>query len=387
MKKTMKLIQTARVGILAVSLTVTGFFSGCDRGAFGPVHVTGQIEGVAVTAGSKIGGRVKEVLVKEGDAVKAGDVLIKLDDAETQAALSAATAQLAALEAQLLKVETGATAEQLQQAEAAAKAAEEQYTLAKKGAREEEIRAVKAALDAAAAQLDQAKSDFARAERLVKEGAATQRQYDQARTLLDTAEAQHRAAKEKYGIATSGLRNEEVAAAKAVYDRAAAALAEVRRGAREEDRAAARAARDAAAADLERAKVALSEMTIISPITGVVESLDIHPGDLIKPGAAVRLVDPEDLELVVYVSAVILGKIHLGQQITLTSDAHGAETFHGEIIHIAAQGEYTPRNLQTQEERVQQVFGVKLKMNSHGGKLRAGMTVTAQMPNDGPAAQ
>ncbi len=382
----MKPIQTARVGILAVSLTMTGLFSGCERGALGPVHVTGQIEGVAVTAGSKIGGRVKEVLVKEGDAVKAGDVLIKLDDAETQAALAAATAQLAALEAQLTKVETGATQEQLQQAEAAAKAAEEQYTLAKKGAREEEIRAVKAALDAAAAQLDQAKSDFARVERLVKEGAATQRQYDQARTLLDTAEAQHRAAKEKYGIATTGLRNEEVAAAKAVYDRAAAALAEVRRGAREEDRAAARAARDAAAADVDRAKVALSEMAIVSPITGVVESLDIHPGDLIKPGAVVRLVDPEDLELVVYVSAVMLGKIHLGQKLTLTSDAHGPETFQGEIIHIASQGEYTPRNLQTQEERVQQVFGVKLKMNSHGGKLRAGMTVTAQLPKNGPAA-
>ncbi len=383
----MKFIQTARVGIVVLAVFAANMLCGCGGTVDGSVQVTGQIEGVTVTAGSKIGGRVKEVLVKEGDAVKVGDVLIKLDDAETQAAMAAATAQLAALDAQLTKVETGATAEQLQQAEAAAKAAEEQYTLAKKGARVEEVRAVKAALDAAAAQLEQAKIDFARAEKLLKEGAATQRQYDQARTLLDTAEAQHRAAKEKYGIATSGLRNEEVEAAKAVYDRAAAALAEIRRGAREEDRAAARAARDAAAADLERAKVALDEMTIISPINGVVESLDIHPGDLIKPGAVVRLVDPEDLELVVYVSAVMLGKIQLGQKLTLTSDAHGPETFQGEIIHIAAQGEYTPRNLQTQEERVQQVFGVKLKLNSHGGKLRAGMTVTAQLPKAGPAAQ
>ena len=78
--------------------------------------------------------------------------------------------------------------------------------------------------------------------------------------------------------------------------------------------------------------------------------------------------------------AALLGQIKLGQKLPLTADAHGSERFEGEIYYIASEGEYTPRNLQTQEERVQQVFGVKLRLNSNGGKLRAGMTVIAHVP-------
>ena len=214
---------------------------------------------------------------------------------------------------------------------------------------------------------------------------ASQRQFDQAKAARDAAEAQFQAMKERHDLVVKGLREEEIAAVKALYDQAQAALDEVRRGARDEDLAAARAARDAAAADRDRAEAALREMTVVSPLNGVIESLDIHPGDLVKAGAVVRIVDPEDLQMYVFVSAVMLGKLRLNERISLTTDAHGEETFEATVAHIAAQGEYTPRNLQTQEERVQQVFGVKLKMNSAGGKLRAGMTAMAHIPRT-PAA-
>jgi HlyD family secretion protein len=108
----------------------------------------------------------------------------------------------------------------------------------------------------------------------------------------------------------------------------------------------------------------------------VVESIDIHEGDLVKPGAIVRIADPEDLELMVYVSAAALGHLRLGQEVPFTTDSHGDETFGGKIAFIASQGEYTPRNLQTQEERVQQMFGVKVELSSAGGKLKAGMSAT-----------
>lgn len=365
---------------LASVVLLAALALGCEANKNGMLDVTGQIEGVAVTAGSKIGGRVMEVPAKEGDTVKPGDVLVRLDDAEAQAALAAATAQLAGAEAQLAKLETGATPEQLRQAEAAARAAEEQYRMAENGARDEEVRGARAALDAAMAQRDQAQADFKRVDKLFKEGVATQRQFDQAQTALDTAEAQYRGAKEKHEMVVKGLRDEEIAAAKALYERAAAALDEVRRGARAEDLAAARAARDAAAAGQQRAEVALREMTIVAPIGGLLESVDVHPGDLVRPGPVVRLLDPEDLEMVVYISAAMLGKVHVGQTVKLSTDSHGAEVFEAKIIYIAAEGEYTPRNLQTQEERVQQVFGVKLKLNSAGGKLRPGMTATAHIP-------
>jgi multidrug resistance efflux pump len=354
---------------------------GCDTGTRELVRVTGQIEGNAVTAGSRIGGRVLETPAREGDRVAAGDVLIRLEDDEARAAVAAAQAALAAAEATLQKIETGATPEQLRQAEAAAEAAREQYQLVAGGARAEEIRAARAALDGARAQRDTTENDFRRIERLFAEGAASQRQLDQARLARDTAEAQYQAALEKHRMLAEGARAEEIGMARAAFDRAQAALDEMRIGAREEDRAAARAARDAAAADLSRAEAALREMTVTAPIAGLLESLDARPGDLLKPGPAVRIIDPDDLELKVYVSATLLGYLEVGQEIALTTDAHGDERFRGRIIQLATQGEYTPRNLQTEEERVQQVFGVKIALDLAGGKLRAGMTATALMPS------
>jgi HlyD family secretion protein len=94
--------------------------------------------------------------------------------------------------------------------------------------------------------------------------------------------------------------------------------------------------------------------------------------------------DPNDLKLYVYVSALMLGQLRPQQKVELTADAHGDQKFEAAIVQIATQGEFTPRNLQTKEERVQQVFGVKLKLDSAGGRLRAGMTVTAHFPRTAP---
>jgi len=358
---------------------------GCDGAQNGMVRVTGQVEGEAVTAGSRIGGRVAEVLVEEGQRVRQGNVLVRLDDAEARAVLAAADAVLAQAEAVLAKLEAGATPEQLRQAEAAAAAAEAQYRMALKGARSEEIRASEAALDAARAQWEAAQADYARVLRLHGEEIATQRQLEQAKAALEMAEGQYRSARETRDMIARGAREEEIAAAKALYDQAAAAVDELKAGARAEDLAAARAARDAAAADRDRAATALKEMTVTAPLDSVVESVHVRVGDLIRPGPTVRLVDPDDLRLTVYVSAAMLGKIRVGQQVRITTDSHGAESFTGEIIHIASQGEYTPRNLQTQEERVQQVFAVKIKLDSAGGKLRAGMSATAHLHRNGGA--
>ena len=121
-------------------------------------------------------------------------------------------------------------------------------------------------------------------------------------------------------------------------------------------------------------------MQIKAPQAGIVESLDVRPGDLIQPGPIVRVVDPEDLEVTVYAGAALLGHLRIGQALRFTADAFGPETFTGPIRRIASEGEYTPRNLQTEEERVQQVFGVTLDLDTKGGRLRPGMTITAHIP-------
>jgi multidrug resistance efflux pump len=358
----------------------------CDNVSEDELAVAGQVEAVRVSAGSRVGGRVLEVLAKEGQRVAAGDVLIRLEADEAEATLAAARAKLAQAEATLEKIETGARPEEIRQAEAVAEQARQRYNIARQATRPEDRAAAVALEDAARAQRDQAKSDFDRIERLFQSEAVPQQRYDQARHALDAAEAQLQAAAERRKLAQEGARSEEILAAGAAGEQAQAALDLLKNGARKEDVDAAGALRDSAAADVARAEVNLRETVIVAPRNGVVDALDIHPGDLVRPGPVASIVDVDDLEMYVYVSAGMLGCLRLDGEVALTADAYPGETFKGRVVYIASSGEFTPRNLQTQEERVQQVFGVKIKMDSFGGRIRAGMSMTAHIPRADGAA-
>lgn len=361
-------------------VALLALFAGCMRNGGEIARVTGTIEGTTIGIGSRVGGRIAEVLAKEGDTVAAGDIIVRLECTEQEAAVAAAKAKLAQAEATLQRLETGARPEELEQARAAAEAAEAAYLMALNGARSEEIEAARAIADSARAQRDTARADFDRIQKLFEGRAVSQQMFDQALHRLEAAEAQFTAAREQLDLLASGTRNEQIQMAKADRDRAAAAFDLLKNGTRKEDIDAARAARDAAQAELARAEVLLGEMTVKSPRNAVIESFDLHAGDIIAPGPMLRLTDPDDLKLIVYVSALALGQLHLGDTITFTTDAHGDETFSGSITYIAPSGEFTPRNLQTEEERVQQVFGVRISFDSHGGKLRPGMAATALLP-------
>lgn len=369
-----------------IALAVLALAAACGRGNPDHLSVTGQIEGIAVDAGSRVGGRVSEVLVDEGARVKAGDVLLKLEAFEAEAAVAAARAKVAQAEATLEKLRTGATQEQLRQAEAAVAQAQELYRKALAGAREQEVEAGDALARAAKAQLDEAESTYNRIRKLYEQDAVSAQQLDRAKAAFEAAQAQYRAASEQANLVREGTREEDIAQAKANLDRAQATLDEITVGARKEDIDAAEAIVAAAKADLSRAETALREMTVVAPRDGVIESVDVEPGDLVKPGPVVRIVDPDDLDLVVYVSAGVLGQLRLGQEVPVTTDSTGDETFTGVVSRIAEQGEYTPRNLQTQEERVQQVFGVEIDLKSYSGKLKAGMSATAHFDLAGEEA-
>lgn len=358
------------------TVPLLALLAACSGDAKHHLLVTGQIEGVTADAGSKLGGRVTEVLVREGDAVNKGDILVRLETDEAAAKLAAAKAQLAQAEAMVAKLEHGARPQEVSRAEAAAARAKHQYEMALNGSRAQEKEAARAAVAAARAQRDQARADYDRAQRLYEQDVMPRQLYDQARHGLEAAEAQLEAARERQNLVEEGTREERVSMAKAAYEQAEAFLSEVKEGARQEDVAAGRAARDAAAAAVQLAEVGMKEMTINAPFDGFVEALDVDPGDLVKPGALIRIADPERLELTVFVSAGALGHIKRGDAVTLTTDSLGDETFEGEVIYIATQGEFTPRNLQTQEERVQQMFGVKVALDSAGGRLKAGMSAT-----------
>ena len=366
-----------RVFIPVIALLIGA--GGCTTEQEDQLEVSGLLEGIVVEAGSLTGGRVAEVLVEEGDAVKTGDVMVRLESDEAEALVAAAQAQLDQAEATLAKLEAGARPEQIRQAEAAAAQAEEMYQMALKGSRSQEIDAARAAAEAAKAQRDETLAEYKRAEKLNKQGVLSQQLFDRAKHAHEAAEAQLKGARERLEMVVQGARSEEIEIAKAAFDQAAAALDEIRNGAREEDVAAARALRDAAAANLRLARSKADEMAVPAPRDGVVESIDIYPGDLVRPGAIVRVIDPNELKMYIYVSPETMGKIRLGDRIAVTTDSFGEEIFEGTVTHIKNEGEFTPRNLQTQEARARQMFGIKLTLDSAGGRLKAGMTATAHV--------
>lgn len=372
-----ELKRFCRTSLFAVILASAAWCGGANSGA---LSVTGTIEGTNIRVGSRVGGRIADVAVKEGDLVTAGQVLLKLECSEQEAALAAAKAKLTQAQANLEKLETGARPEELAQAQAAAAATEAAYQMALNGARSQEIAAARAMANAAKAQLDTADQDFARVKKLREGNAVSEQMYDQALHRLEAAQNQFKASSEQLDMLAKGTRNEQIEMARAERDRAAAAYELLKNGARKEDIATAKAACDAAQAEVLRAETLLSEMTVKAPRDAVVESLDVHPGDLVQPGPVMQLLDPQDLKLIVYVSEIALGQLRLGEEVTFTTDSHGMETFKGKISYLAPAGEFTPRNLQTQEERVQQVFGVKVTFDSQGGKLKPGMAATVHLP-------
>lgn len=368
--------RNALLPALMASLLVAGCGGESDT-----IWVSGQIEAVTIAVGSRIGGRVQAVYVDEGDRIDAaGEVLVELEADELRAMLRAAEAEHMRAEAELAKLEAGTRYETIAQAEATVDGAEAAYDLALEGARSQEIKAARATMQAARAQRDEAAIELARAEGLYAEAVIPKQQFDQAQTAFEARQNEYEAALEQLDLLLQGTRNQEIAMKRAALAEARARLEELKNGPRPEDIAAARAVRDAARAEIERLKEQLDEMTVRAPSPTVVDSIDVDPGDIVDPGAFIRLVDPEDLEMYVYVSADMLGLIEVGQEVQMKTDSHGDELFTGRIAFISPQGEFTPRNLQTQEDRVQQVFGVRVDMDSHGGKLRAGMTATVELP-------
>ena len=251
--------------IRAFCLSTVLILAACSPDSGDSLAVTGQIEGAVVAAGSRIGGRVEEVLVSEGDTVSVGDVLVRIESAEAQAAIAAAEAAVAQAEATLEKLKAGPRAEDIRRAEAVVAAADQQYRMALEGARSEEIQTARANVQTAQAQRDEAQVTFERMQRLYEGNAVAKRMFDEAEHGLEAANGQLRAAQEQLNLLTAGTREEQIQIAKAQLEEAQAALDELREGARQEDIDAAVAARDAAKAQLDQAKITLAEMTIRRP--------------------------------------------------------------------------------------------------------------------------
>ncbi|MGI6455305.1 MAG: efflux RND transporter periplasmic adaptor subunit [bacterium] len=341
---------------------------------------SGTIEAEDTMLGSRVGGRVISVEVQEGDEVKPGDILIRLDREKLEKQLLQAQAERDIAYQKWLELSNGSRIQEITQAEAALEQAKANLRLLQSGPREEEIRSARKNAAAAQEELELARITRDRMEKLHKSGDVTRERYDQALTSYNVSRNRYEAAQAELDRLQTGYRREEIQAAESKVKMLAASLDLIREGPREEQIAQAKAQLDMAEALVQQIQVDLDETIIRSPSMGVVETSRLQPGDLLAANQpAITLILYEPIWVRVYVPESHLGEAQVGKSVQLSVKSYSDKTFRGKIVQLEREAEFTPRNVQTPENRDDLVFGVKIHINDPERLLRPGMTADVSL--------
>ncbi len=302
----------------AVLVLAVSFFLGCNGNSHDVIEASGTIEGTDINVSVEAAGKVLTVSVDEGSRVQEGDTLLTIDDADYQLQYRQALANLDAGEAQ--------------------------YRLALEGARKEDILQ-------AEVMFKTAEADYQRMKELVASQTITQKQYDD-------AYARYISAQQSYEKLFRGLRKEEILAA--------------------------RAHRDQAAAQLDQIAKKIRDCTLRAPVAGTVTLRVVEPGEFVVSSARVfRLTSLDEVDLTIYIPETQLGFVRLGQSAKISIDTYEDKDFEGTVVHISDVAEFTPKNVQTKEERAKLVFGVKIKAKNPDGALKPGLPADARIDVSG----
>lgn len=362
-----------------VLLLLSIFLYGC-KPAPDELVVSGRVERDQANIGSRVGGRVLDVPVREGDAVVEGQPIVLLEADEARAQLAHARAELARAEAELSLLEAGTRQEDMDRQRAVVDARAAELALRRKGFRQEEIAEAQAQVRSAESAAERAVRDLARGQSLRETGAIDQQQLDSLTNASSAAAAALDVARERLALLQAGYRAEEVAAAEASLKEAEAQLQALRNGARPEERAAARAAVEATRADVARMEVQLREMTIAAPAPSVVETLDLQKGDLVSAGRPVAVLNLQTNPYVrVYIPEPWLPYVPLGETVTIRVDGSD-RLYNGVVRRIASEAQFTPRNVQTHDKRADLVFEAKVDVTDAGDGLQPGMYADVMLP-------
>jgi multidrug resistance efflux pump len=327
---------------------------------------SGTVEARNIRVGSKVGGRIEQVLVREGDTVETGQVLITFDDKELQAALNQSRAAAE-------KAKAGFRPEEVAEALAAAEQAKADYEMRKNGYRKEDIDAAKADLDRTTADEVRTRLDFQRYNALAQKDLVSKQQRDTAEANWKMALAQKQNAEHKLDELERGYRPEEIASAEARYHQAQATYEKYLHGSRREDI-------DLSHAAMTYDEARYRERQVLAPSAATVEVLDVRPGDLIAPNTPVAtLLERDQIYVRIYIPETVIGRVHLGQKAEIRVDSFPNQTFHGIVEQINQQAEFLPRNVQTREERIHQVFGVKVRIEDSSHRVLAGMAADVRL--------
>lgn len=307
-------------------LTLSIVLWGCGNNHKGIIEASGTLEATEVKVSAKVPGQIEAIRIDEGTEVRAGDTLVIIDRS---------TLEL-----------------QWKQAQAGFEVAEAQYRLLLNGARSEDLRLAEESLRQAEATFKSANDDYARMKELFATKTITRKQFDDAESRYTITKAQLSSAEQN--------------------------LEKLRRFARPEDLAAAKARMNQARATADLLRKQLSDAVVVAPVSGTVTHRPVEQGELINVGSVVATISRLDkMNLMIYVNENELGKVKLGGAADVYIDALPQKSFPGKVVYISPIAEFTPKNVQTKEDRTKLVFGVKLEVENKDGALKSGMPADA----------
>ena len=381
------------VGVLLLVVAIIAVrWLGWGRGKPKVLKVSGNIELTEVDIAFKTAGRLVTLAVDEGDRVKKGALIARLDQEELLQRRESAAATLDSTRSRL--VQSGTAIEyQRQQTEAQLSRSRAELDQAKAvlkeletGSRHQEIESAKAALARAKAEQQRAQADWERAQSLYKDKDISTARYDEAKAQFESAQAQLQQATEQFDLVQEGPRKEDIDAARAQVERAKAnvRLAEAARlelKRLQEEELARKADTRQATAQLDVQETLLKNAEVTAPMDGVVLVKSAEPGEVLAAGTTVvtlgNLAKPW---LRAYINEQDLGRVKLGTVVKVTTDSFPGKTYTGRISFIASDAEFTPKQIQTQEERVKLVYRIKIDVDNPAGELKSNMPADAEIP-------
>ena len=297
-------------------------FASCSKDNSNKISLTGTLETIEVTISSKVSGEVIYVAVDEGSKILLTDTLLIIDPSDYEI--------------------------QYKQAAANAEVSEAQYLQLFRGTRKEDLAQAEEGLNQAQANLKNAEDDHRRINNLFEVGSVSSKQKDDAQMRYTVAQAQYNSAKQLVEKLRIGARSEEISAAKARFNQSKA--------------------------QAEAVKKKLDDCRVLSPTSGYVTKRLVEQGEFVAVGMPlVRMANLDEMYIMVYLPETQLGKVKLGNRADVTVDTYPDKKFAGEVIFISPEAEFTPKNIQTKEERVKLVFGVKVKVPNPDHSLKAGL--------------
>ena len=373
------------------AVAIAALLTGCSHQPANLVHVSGNIELTEVDMSFKTPGRLVERDFTEGDTVKKGDIVARLDSDQLAQQKNRDAASITAADSLYRQLQT---AIEMQRETLASDIAAKKANLAQAqahldellaGSRPQEIQQSRAAAADAQSQFQLAKDDWTRAQTLYKNEDISRAQYDQYQARYNSMQAVLHEAEHRLSLVEEGPRKEDIAAARAQVAAAqqAVKLAEANRlelQRKEEELPQRQASIEQAKAQAGITGVMLGDTIIRSPIDGVVLVKASEPGEVLAAGTTVLTIgDVDHPWLRGYIGERDLGRVKLGQRATITNDSFKNKTYNGRVTFIASTAEFTPKQIQTNEERVKLMYRIKIDVDNPQHELKNNMPVEADI--------